>query len=187
MVSRAGSAAIESAPTFDINHHRWVAQKAREGRASQHTVEASQEALLAEVERLTYLVSSTHPAHSDPIEAQTLGEVIASLAGQPRNAAVLVDYYGARSQPGEISSYAAYDDQLRIGPQGREPKTVGEVLEDLRRFRKYGITGREGGGYPVTDATALWVAYYAEESQQRVSGVRVDGGIVIIMTESRDW
>ncbi|ACL42303.1 hypothetical protein Achl_4352 (plasmid) [Pseudarthrobacter chlorophenolicus A6] len=177
-------------PAFDINHHRYVAQKAKEGRAHQHMLEASQEALLAEVERLTYLISPAklkQPAIGEQVEASTVVAVIAALAKQPRNAAVLVEYYGSKSHPGEISSYRGYHDELRIGPQGREPKTVADVLKDLRRFRKNGITGYKGGDYPVTDSTGLWVAYYGESSHQHVAGIRVDGGVVVIATEERDW
>jgi hypothetical protein len=66
-------------------------------------------------------------------------------------------------------------------------ETVGEVLKELRRFRKHGIAGRKGGGHPATDRTGVWVADFGQTREQHVSGVRVDGGIVVIMTEERDW
>ncbi len=180
----------DTLPAFDINHHRYVAQKAREGRAHPHMVESSQEVLLAEVERLTYLVSPAklkQPAHGVPVEASTFGPIVAALAKQPRNASVVVECLVRKSHPGSIGSYRGYHDELRIEPNGREPQTVADVLKDLRRFGKSGITGYKGGDYPVTDRTGVWVAEYGESSQQHVSGVRVDGGIVVIMTEERDW
>lgn len=177
-------------PAFDINHHRYVAQQVSTGRAHAHMVEASQEVLLAEVERLTYLISPAklkQPAHGVPTEASNLGPIIGALTKQPRNAAVVVEYLGRKSHPGTMGSYRGYHDELRIEPNGREPKTVADVLKDLRRFKKTGITGFKGGDYPATDRTGVWVADYGETSEQHVSGVRVDGGVVVIMTEERDW
>jgi hypothetical protein len=177
-------------PAFDINHHRYVAQQVRTGRAHHHMVESSQEMLLAEVERLTYLISPAklkQPAKGEPVEAHSLGPIIAALAKQPRNASVVVECLGTKSHPGEMGSYRGYHDELRIEPNGRAPKTVADVLKELRRFRKSGITGYKGGDYPATDRTGVWVAEYGECSQQHVSGIRVDGGVVVIMTEERDW
>ena len=54
-----------------------------------------------------------------------------------------------------MGSYRRYHDELRIEPNGREPKTVADVLKDLRSFRKSGITGYKGGDYPVTDRTGV--------------------------------
>ncbi|GAA4033461.1 hypothetical protein GCM10023063_16400 [Arthrobacter methylotrophus] len=175
---------------FDINHHRYVARQIETGRATSQTVESSHEMLLAEVERLTYLVSPAklkQPAHGVPVEASTFGPIIAVLAKQPRNASVVVEYLGRKSRPGSMGSYRGYHDELRIEPNGREPRTVADLLKDLRRFRRNGITGYKGGDYPVTDNTGVWVAEYGENSHQHVSGVRVDGGVVVIMTEERDW
>lgn len=180
----------QTIPAFDINHHRYVAQQISTGRAHHHMMESSHEMLLAEVERLTYLVSPAklkQPAHGVPVEAHNLGLIIAALAKQPRNASVVVEYLGRKSHPGGMGSYRGYHDELRIEPNGRDPKTVSDVLKDLRRFRKNGITGYKGGDYPATDHTGVWVAEYGECSQQHVSGVRVDGGIVVIVTEERDW
>ena len=177
-------------PGFDINYHRYVASRVACGRAMPDTVAASQEMLLAEVERLTYLVSPAklkQPAHGLPVEAHNLGSIITVLAKHPRNAAVVVEYLGSKSHPGEMGSYRGYHDELRIEPKAREPKTVADVLKDLRRFRKNGISGYKGGDYPATDRTGVWVAEYGECSQQHVCGVRVDGGVVVIMTEERDW
>ncbi|MDQ6752057.1 MAG: hypothetical protein M3017_01260 [Actinomycetota bacterium] len=81
---------------FDINHHRYVAQQIRSGRAHAHLVEASQEMLLAEVERLTYLIS---PAKGEPVEAYNLGPIIAALAKQPPNASVVVEHLGSKQPP----------------------------------------------------------------------------------------
>jgi hypothetical protein len=181
----------QEVPAFDINHHRYVAQQAKTGRAHHHMVESSQEMLLAEVERLMYLLSPAklkQPAHGLPVEAHNLGMLMAAFSKQPRNASVVVEYLGRKSHPGEMGSYRGYHDELRIEPNGREPRTVADLLKDLRRFRKNGIIGYKGGDYPVTDRTGIWVADYGETSQQHVSGVRVDGGVVVIITtEERDW
>lgn len=177
-------------PAFDVNYHRYVAQQINTGRATSQTVESSHETLLAEVERLTFLISPAklkQPAHGLPVEAYNLGPIITALAKQPRNASVVVEYLGRKSHPGDMGSYRGYHDELRIEPNGREPKTVDDVLKNLRRFRKNGITGYKGGDYPATDRTGVWVADYGECSEQHVSGVRVDGGVVVIMTEERDW
>jgi hypothetical protein len=56
-------------PVFDINHHRYVAHHVRTGRAHADRVESSQEPLLAEAERLTYLISPARlkqPAKGEP-------------------------------------------------------------------------------------------------------------------------
>jgi hypothetical protein len=85
-----------------------------------------------------------------------------------------------------MGSYRGYYEELRIEPNGREPKTVSDILKQLRDIRKTGIRG-DGGPYPVKPHTGVWVAAYDECSQQHLSGVRVDGGVVVIMTEERDW
>jgi hypothetical protein len=180
----------QTIPAFDINYHRYVAQQINTGRATSQTVESSHEILLAEVERLTFLISPAklkQPAHGVPVEAYNLGPIITALAKHPKNASVVVEYLGRKSHPGEMGSYRGYHDELRIEPNGRDPKTVADVLKTLRRFRKSGITGYKGGDFPVTDRTGVWIAEYGECSEQHVSGIRVDGGIVVIMTEERDW
>ncbi|WP_427006750.1 hypothetical protein [Pseudarthrobacter sp. H2] len=40
---------------------------------------------------------------------------------------------------------------------------------------------------PVKPYPGVRIADYGQGSQQNLSGVRVDGGIVVIMTEERDW
>lgn len=180
----------QTLPEFDIKYHRYVAQQINTGRATGQTVESSHETLLAEVERLTFLISPAklkQPAHGVPVEAHNLGPIIEALAKKPRNASVVVEYLGRKSHPGEMGSYRGYHDELRIEPNGREPKTVADILRDLRRFRKNGISGYKGGDYPATDHTGVWVAEYGETSEQHVCGIRVDGGVVVIMTEERDW
>lgn len=176
-------------PAFDINHHRYVASRIACGRAHPDMVESSQERLLAEVERLTYLISPAklkQPAKGEPVEASNLIALIDALAKQPKNAAVVVEVQGRKSSPGGMGSYRGYYDQLRIEPKGREPKTVEDIVKQLRGIRKKGIIG-DGGPYPVEPFTGVWVSDYDECSQQHLSGVRVDGGVVVIMTEERDW
>jgi hypothetical protein len=176
-------------PDFDINHHRYVASRVECGRAHPEMVAASQEVLLAEVERLTYLVSPAKlklPARGEPVEVSNLIALIDALAKLPKNAAIVVEALGRKSSPGSMGSYRGYYDQLRIEPKGREPKTVAEVLKELREVRKKGIIG-DGGPYEVKPFTGVWVAEYGECSQQHLSGVRVDGGVVVVMTEERDW
>lgn len=46
----------EETQTFDIGYHRFVAAQIESGRAARAMIEDSHEHLLAEVERLTYLV-----------------------------------------------------------------------------------------------------------------------------------
>jgi hypothetical protein len=176
-------------PAFDIDHHRYVASRVQTGRAHPDMVASSQEVLLAEVERLTRLVSPAklkQPARGEPVAVSNLLTLIDALAKQPRNAAVVVEAQGRKSSPGEMGSYRGYYDQLRIEPNGREPKTVAEIFKELRDIRKGGIRG-EGGPYPVKPYTGVWVAEYNDCSQQHLSGMRVDGGVVVIMTEERDW
>ncbi|WP_181365109.1 hypothetical protein [Arthrobacter sp. HMWF013] len=94
-------------PAFDINHHRYVAQQIQTGRAHHHMVESSQEMLLAEVERLTFLISPAklkQPAMGEPVEAYNLGPSVEVLAKQPRNAAVVVEYRGIRSESTESAA-----------------------------------------------------------------------------------
>jgi hypothetical protein len=175
-------------PAFDINHHRYVASRVECGRAHPDLVASSQEALLAEVERLTYLVSPSklkQPARGEAVEVSNVVALIEALAKLPKNAAVVVEYMGMKSSPGYMGSYRGYYDQLRIEPNGPEPKTVAEILKELRGIRKRGIVG-DGGPYPVQPFTGVWVDR-GQAEQQHLSGVRVDGGIVVIMTEERDW
>jgi hypothetical protein len=115
-------------PAFDINHHRYVASRIESGRAHPDLVASSHEALLAEVERLTYLISPAklkQPAKGKPVEMSNLIALIDALAKQPKNAAVMVEYLGMKSSPGDMGSYRGFYDQLAIDPNGREPKTVG--------------------------------------------------------------
>lgn len=175
-------------PTFDIGYHRYVAAQIRSGRASSSMVEGSHEWLLAEVERLTYLVSPAklkQPARTEPVEVTNLLALIDALAKHPRDADVQVEYMGMKSSPGYMGSYRGYYDQLAIDPDGREPQSVADVLKALRSIRRKGIDG-DGGPYPVHAHTGVWVDR-GQAQQQHISGVRVDGGIVIIMTEERDW
>jgi hypothetical protein len=67
----------------------------------------------------------------------------------------------------------------------RRPKSVADVLNELRSIRRKGIVG-EGGPYPVKSYTGVWLDR-GQAEQQHVSGVRVDVGVVVIMTEERDW
>jgi hypothetical protein len=176
-------------PAFDINHHRYVASRVECGRAHPDMVASSQEVLLAEVERLTYLVSPAklkQPARGETVEVSNLIALIDALAKLPKNAAVVVEALGRKSSPDGMGSYRGYYDQLAIAPKGREPKTVAEVLKELRGIRKRGIRG-DGGPYPVKPYTGVWVADYDECSELHLCGVRVDGGVVVIMTEERDW
>ncbi|HEX9088687.1 MAG TPA: hypothetical protein VF867_14310 [Arthrobacter sp.] len=176
-------------PAFDINYHRYVASRIACGRAMPDTVAASQEMLLAEVERLTYLVSPAklkQPTRGETVEVSNLIALIDALAKHPKNASVVVEALGMKSHPGEMGSYRGYYDQLSIEPKGREPKTVADVLKELRSIRKKGIIG-DGGPYEVKPFTGVWIAEYGDCSQQHLSGVRVDGGVVVIMTEERDW
>lgn len=175
-------------PAFEINHHRYVAQQIRNGRAHTHLVESSHEALLAEVERLTYLVSPSklrQPARTEPVAADNVLALIDVLAKHPREADVQVEYMGMKSSPGYMGSYRGYYDQLAIHPDGSGPKSVSDVLKELRTIRRKGING-DGGPYPVQPHTSVWVDR-GQAEQQHVSGVRVDGGIIVIMTEERDW
>lgn len=178
----------QTLPTFDIGHHRYVAQKIREGRATTGMIEGSHEHLLAEVERLTYLVSPAklkQPARKEPVEVTNLLALIDILAKHPRTAAVQVEYMGMKSSPGYMGSYRGYYDQLAIDPDGRAPVTVAAVLKELRTIKRKGITG-DGGPYPVKPHTGVWVDR-GQAEQQHVSGVRVDGGVVVIVTGERDW
>mgnify|MGYP003429488610 FL=1 len=176
-------------PAFDINHHRYVASRVECGRAHPDMVAASQEVLLAEVERLTYLISPAklkQPAKGEPVEVTNLIALTDALAKQPKNAAVVVECLGRKTSPGDMGSYRGYYDQLRIEPKGREPKTVEDIVKQLRGIRKKGIIG-DGGPYEVKPYTGVWIADYDDCSQLHLSGVRVDGGVVVIMTEERDW
>jgi hypothetical protein len=84
-----------------------------------------------------------------------------------------------------MGSYRGMYDQLALHPDGRDPKTVADVLKELRGIRRKGIVG-DGGPYPVKPYTGVWVDR-GQAEQQHVSGVRIDGGVVVIMTEERDW
>ncbi|MCO4239483.1 hypothetical protein NG702_19090 [Pseudarthrobacter sp. MDT3-28] len=84
-----------------------------------------------------------------------------------------------------MGSYRGYYDQLAIDPDGKEPRSVSHVLKDLRTTRCKGVFG-EGGPYPVTSYTGTWVDS-GPAQQQHLSGFGVEGGIVVIRTESRDW
>lgn len=90
-----------------------------------------------------------------------------------------------KSSPGHIRSYRGYYDQLAIDPDGREPKSIADVLKELTGTRQKGIVG-DGGPYPVKSYTGVWVDR-GQAEQQHLSGVRVDDGVVVIMTEERDW
>lgn len=165
-------------PAFEINHHRYVAQQIRNGRAQTHLVESSHEALLAEVERLTYLVSPSklkQPARTELVEATNLLALIDVLAKHPREADLQVEYMGMKSSPGYMGSYRGYYDQLAIDPDGSEPKSVSDVLKELRAVRRKGFNG-DGGPYPVQSHTGVWVDP-GQAQQQHVSGVRVDGAL----------
>lgn len=175
-------------PVFDINHHRWVAAQICSGRATAGMIEGSHEWLLAEVERLTYLVSPAklqQAAKTEPVETQTLIGLIDVLAKQSRNADVQVEYMGMKSSPGYMGSYRGFYDQLAIDPDGREPMTVADLLKELRTIRRKGISG-DGGPYEVKPYTGVWVDK-GQAEQQHLSGVRVDGGVVVIMTGTREW
>ena len=178
----------EEVPVFDINHHRWVASQMQSGRATAGLIEGSHEQLLAEVERLTYLVSPAklqQPARTEPVPADNVLALIDALAKHPRSAAVQVEYMGMKSSPWFMGSYRGYYDQLAIHPDGPAPQTVGDVLKTLRAFKRKGFPG-DGGPYPVETRTGVWVDRGQAEGQH-LSGVRVEGGIVVVMTEGRDW
>jgi hypothetical protein len=181
-------AMTEENPAFDIGYHRFVAAQIETGRATTAMIEGSHEHLLAEVERLTYLVSPAKlhlPASTEPVEVTTLVDLIDVLAKQRRNADMQVEYMGVKSSPGYMGSYRGMYDELGIYPDGKEPQTVADVLKTLRTIKRKGISG-EGGPYEVKSHTGVWVDRGQAEHQQ-VSGVRVQGGVVIIMTEPREW
>lgn len=177
----------QDAPSFDIGYHRWVASQISSGRATVGMVEGSHEQLLAEVERLTHLVSPAKlkkAASTEPVEASTVLGLIDVLAKHRRDAAVHVEYMGIKSSPGYMGSYRGFYDQLAISPDGLKPQTVADVLKSLRAIKRNGING-DGGPYEVQSHTGVWVDR-GQAEQQHLSGVRVEGGIVILMTESRD-
>lgn len=51
---------------------------------------------------------------------------------------------GVKSSPGHMRSYRGYYDQLAIDPDGREPKSIAEVLKEITSTRQKGIVG-DGG------------------------------------------
>lgn len=174
--------------SFNIEYHRFVASQINSGRATTAMIEGSHEQLLAEVERLTHLVSPAKlkkAASTVPAEASTVPGLIDVLAKHRRDAAVQVEYMGMKSSPGYMGSYRGMYDQLAIHPDGPKPQTVADVLKSLRAIKRHGING-EGGPYEVQPHTGVWVDR-GQAEQQHLSGVRVEGGIVILMTESRDW
>ncbi|QOD05964.1 hypothetical protein [Pseudarthrobacter sp. BIM B-2242] len=179
---------MPSEPAFNISHHRWVASQIQSGRATSALVEGSHEQLLAEVERLTHLVSPAKrnlPGSTEPVEVSTLLGLIDALAKQRRDADIQVEYMGMKSSPGYMGSYRGMYDQLAIAPDGTDPQTVADVVKSLRTIKRKGING-EGGPYEVQTHTGVWVDR-GQAEHQHLSGVRVDGGIVIIMTEPREW
>lgn len=179
---------MPSETAFNIDYHRFVASQIRSGRATTGMTEGSHEQLLAEVERLTHLVSPAKrnlPASTEPVEVSTLLGLIAVLAKQRRDADIQVEYMGMKSSPGYMGSYRGMYDQLAIAPDGTEPQTVADVVKSLRTIKRKGING-DGGPYEVQTHTSVWMDRGQAEGQ-KLSGVRVDGGIVIIMTEPREW
>jgi hypothetical protein len=178
----------EETQTFNIGFHRYVAQQIESGRATTGLIEGSHEQLLAEVERLTKLVFP-EPAKPQtvtaPVAVDTLVGLMDVLAKHVPTAEVQVEHMGTKSSPGYMGSYRGYYDQLAIRPDGQNPMTVADVVKKLRTIFRKGIPG-EGGPYEVRTFTGVWVDRGQAEGQH-LTAVRTEDGIVILMTESRDW
>lgn len=67
------------------------------------------------------------------------------------------------------------------GPDGRDPQTVGAVVDDLVRERNWESTLRSAG------IPARWEALVGSEVAAHCSPVRLDGGRLTCVAESTAW
>lgn len=127
-------------------------------------------------------------AKNDKLASQPiigLGDLIAALRVQSKNATVMVQWGDRLEGYGPVSSYRGYYSDLAID-YGSEPMLVHQVLDDLRGAVGKTFTGYKGGDYTMNQGTYVWVSQHGDNSGVGVTGVKEVDGVVIITSELVD-
>lgn len=113
----------------------------------------------------------------------SIGQLIAALEGIPdQNIQVSMS---DGSTPGDLSSYRGYYSDLAIDA-GSKPKTVAELVAQLKAILGTVQTGYKGGDYTMHPHTPVWWSEWGECSGMAVKGVREVDGIASLITEYVD-
>lgn len=130
------------------------------------------------------IVAALKAVNTTTVAAATLGGLIAALRCCDPESTVLLDYAGDLVNPGKPTYYRGYHDELALTPDGTKPVTVAELADVLADIRVNGFT-RPGRDTEAPDTTGVWVAAYRESSGLHVTGLRVEDGTVVVLTENR--
>lgn len=130
------------------------------------------------------IVTALKAVNTTTVAAATLGGLISALRCCDPDSAVLLDYAGDLVSPGKPTYYRGYHNELALTPDGSKPVTVAELVDVLCDIRVYGFT-RPGRNTEASDTTGVWVAKYRESSALHVTGLRVEDGTVVVLTENR--
>lgn len=116
----------------------------------------------------------------------TLGEIIAELKKQNPDDDVEFDFVWF--YPKGIHSFRGYYDQLAIGYEkaGDRPK-VKDLLALYRASVGKVFEGYKGGGYLMTEDTAVWVGDTDETADTIIVGVVALNTGVVFQTEKVTW
>lgn len=176
---------MNTKPEFDLDIHRRVAERVVSGRATAAQVEASQDALLHEVIRLTTLLS---PPVAALIPATGIDDLIAALVVVPRNAALYVETGDIRTLAGTVGSYRGYHDHLRVCAGSHKLRTVADVLRWLRGIKRNGFTGDGDVKYEASNGKPIWLAEMDNTSDWVLAGIRIeDDAVILVGNESHGW
>jgi hypothetical protein len=130
------------------------------------------------------IVEALRASASRTVIASTLGQLIDALETCDPDAVVEGQYKDELVTLGKPSFYRGYHCDLAFSPEGIGPATVVETIRALRGIIHAGFT-RPGGHQEADESTRVWIARYRDASHQQVSGIRVEGDKVVILTEKR--
>lgn len=110
-----------------------------------------------------------------------LGQIIHLLEGQPKNNGVQFDF--CRFNPGHLTSYRGYYDQLALTYEMKEKDpTVSEILQMMKAAVGATFQGYKGGDFMMDEDTPVWVAEYGSTSETVLTGITAEDYFTIFHT-----
>jgi len=113
----------------------------------------------------------------------TLGSLTDTLEEMPWGRLIKFD---TGAHPGSLDSWRGRYDELTLLSQYDDPCTVGDLLDSLILAPHVTFTGYKGGEFKMTRDTPVWADHYGENVGRAIIGVRIEDGVVILVTRMED-
>jgi hypothetical protein len=115
---------------------------------------------------------------SSPI---TLGALIEQLSWC---AAVETVRFDGGETPGPVHSYRGHYKELAIDLEGKEERTVGDLLKELRAAVGKTFQGWKGGDHLMSETTPVWAANTGESGDRYIVAARRRDDSVVLLTRT---